>query len=71
MANDLLSADQVLAAYPVFTHRHLQTLRSDGQLPFYLVRGRAFYCRADVEAYLASRRMVWTHGGRGRTKVTT
>jgi hypothetical protein len=65
---DLLTADQVLTEYPALSRRHLQTLRSNGLLPFYLVRHRSYYRRDDVEGFLASCR---TLGQARRRKVGT
>ena len=51
---NLISTEELLAEFPLLTRRHLQSLRSTGRLPYFVVRGRACYLRSDIDAYLAS-----------------
>ena len=51
---NLVSTEEVLAEFPLLSRRHLQTLRSTGRLPYFVIRGRACYLRSDIDAYPAS-----------------
>ena len=64
---DLLSGPQVIEEFPVLTLRHLRSLRTAGVLPYYSIRHATYYSRADVEAYLRSRRAVGPQRGYQRT----
>jgi hypothetical protein len=61
-STEWLTKDQVIVHFPFLTVRHLQTLRTKGELAFYLIRGRVVYDAQDIETWLQSCRAERARG---------
>jgi hypothetical protein len=55
---DLIDHSAISSEYPWLSPRHLRYLRETGRLNYYMLAGKAWFDRRDLDAYVASRRVA-------------